>query len=405
MVSVQKEAVEVHVNQNQNQTAQLKHFDVIVIGAGSMGMAAGYSTAKQGLATLMIDAFDPPHVFGSHHGDTRIIRHAYAEGKEYVPLLLRAQQLWNQLESETGNKLFHQTGVLSVGRKNTPYIETIMDSARQYGLPLELLEAREICRRWPGIRLEEDFIGCLETSSGVLKSEVCVQSYKDLALAHGAKLLTGQRVRAIELAQSGTTVRTDEGTFLADRIIVSAGAWVPYLLETAGIHAAVQPTRKTVGWFESDAELYHSSCFPAFIFQLDRGTFYGFPDMDGGGVKVGRHDGGLPVHPDEVNRQFGVRPEDEGDLRMFLETCMPQAAGSLREGKVCLYSMTPDEDFIVDVLPEHPHAVILAGFSGHGFKFSSVMGEIAAQLLTEGRSSFDLSSFSITRPALAGRRR
>jgi sarcosine oxidase/N-methyl-L-tryptophan oxidase len=277
-----------------------------------------------------------------------------------------------------------------------------MNSAREYMLPLEYLEARDITRRWPGISLSDDFIGCLEISSGVLKSEVCIQSYKDLALAQGAQLWTGQRVRTIDMTPSGAVVKTDDSTVYADRIVVSSGAWAASLMRSSGIHMPVQPTRKTVAWFESDANLYHSSHFPAFVFNLEQGSYYGFPDMDGSGVKVGRHDGGLPVQPDEVNREFGAREEDERDLRMFLETHMPQAAGRVREGKVCLYSMTPDEHFIVDVWPEHPHAVILAGFSGHGFKFSSVMGEIAAQLLNGGRSNFDLSPFSINRPALTG---
>jgi N-methyl-L-tryptophan oxidase len=375
-----------------------KSFDVIIIGAGSVGMASGYFLAKQGTKTLLIDAWDPPHTNGSHHGDTRIIRHAYGEGKEYIPLALRAQQLWNELANETGEKVFEPTGVLAVGAPESPFIKEMMAGAKNHSLPLHVLQAKEISRRWPGITIPEEYIGCLEPQAGVLFSEVCIRTYRERAVSFGAVLKTGTPVLAIEREAGGVSVRTKEDTYHGDMVVVSAGAWAGKLL--ADLRLPLTPVRKTVAWFKSDERLYDSRLFPAFFFDFPTEQYYGFPSFSGGGVKVGRHDGGQKVDPDRIDRTFGIYPEDEGDLRRFLERTMPQAAGKRLRGSVCIYTRTPDEHFIIDRHPENEQILIAAGLTGHGFKFASALGEALCQWVTAGKTDLDLSIFSLNRPAL-----
>ncbi|TKI57318.1 N-methyl-L-tryptophan oxidase [Brevibacillus antibioticus] len=372
----------------------MQNYDVIIVGAGSMGMAAGYYLAKQGMRTLMIDAFDPPHTMGSHHGDTRIIRHAYGEGKQYVPLALRAQQLWSELEQACGIPIFAKTGVLNAGPLNCPFLNEIRVSAEQYSLPLEVLNADEVMQRWPGINLPTDYYGCLEPTSGVLYSENGIRAYRELALSSGATLLTNTPVTQLEPAGNGFIVHTESTSYHGDKVLLSAGAWNGSLLDSLGLSIPLTPTRKTVAWFGADENQYSADGFPAFIVRLHDSMFYGFPSFDGSGVKIGRHDGGHAIDPDKLERTFGTYLSDEGDVRSFLETYMPGAAGPLRQGKVCIYTMTPDEHFVIDRHPEHPQLVFAAGFSGHGFKFASAIGEATSQLLVEGSSSLDLSVFS-----------
>lgn len=375
----------------------MQNYDVIIVGAGSMGMAAGYFLARKGVRTLMLDANNPPHTMGSHHGDTRIIRHAYGEGKQYVPLALRAHELWMELEEASETRLFTQTGVLSAGPKNRPFLGELQESADAYSLPLEVLSAQEVNNRWPGIKLPEDFYACFEPTSGVLYPERCITAYRKLALASGAELLTDTRVTDIQPDGDGVIVRTESQTYRGQKVLLSAGAWNPSLLTSLGLSVPLAPTRKTVAWFGAEESLYGFERFPAFLFNLDNAMFYGFPSFDGAGLKIGRHDGGLAIDPDRLERTFGAFLSDEGDVRSFLETYMPQAAGPLRQGSVCLYTMTPDEHFVIDRHPACPQIVIAAGFSGHGFKFASAVGEATSQLLAEGKSALDLSMFSLDR--------
>lgn len=375
----------------------MEKFDVIVVGAGSVGMAAGYELAKKGVRTLLIDAFDPPHTMGSHHGDTRIIRHAYGEGVQYVPLALRAQELWEELSGLSGKTLFARTGVLGAGPLGSPFLAEMQVSAKQFSLPLEVMSAEEINRRWDGMNLPDNFYGCYETNAGVLYSERCITAYRELATSLGAVLLTHTRVTDVQVETDHVTVTTDQGSYRGEKLLLSAGAWNPALLKSLGLQLPLVPTRKTVAWFAADEQLYSSEKFPAFVFELEDSIYYGFPSIDQTGVKIGRHDGGHPIDPDQLDRTFGTYPSDEGDVRSFLETYMPQAAGPLQQGRVCIYTLTPDEHFVIDHHPEHEHVIITAGFSGHGFKFASAIGEAASQLLTDGKSTHDLSLFALNR--------
>lgn len=372
------------------------HYDVIVIGAGSMGMAAGYFLSKSGKKTLLLDSFEPPHNRGSHHGDTRIIRHAYAEGEDYVPLVLKAQELWTDLEKSTGKKLFHQTGVLSVGLEGDQAIQNIITSAKKYNLPLETMSAEEINHRWPGISVSSNYIGCFEPASGVLKSELCIEAYQEMAEAQGASILTNQKVTGIEMIDDGVKITIQSGTFYSSALVISAGAWSGTLLKELGLHLPINPVRKTFAWFHADEELYQEKSFPAFAFDTKQGLFYGFPSINGSGLKVGRHDGGQTIHPGEAIAGFGEVENDLADLEQFLKLNM-HGNQQFKEGKTCMYSLTPDENFVIDLHPRYSNVAIAAGFSGHGFKFSSVVGQILAELIESGKSELNIKPFSIKR--------
>ncbi|MCL1696675.1 MULTISPECIES: N-methyl-L-tryptophan oxidase [unclassified Lysinibacillus] len=368
-------------------------YDVIVIGAGSMGMAAGYHLAKAGKNVLMLDAFNPPHEEGSHHGETRIIRFAYGEGASYVPFVKRAGELWRELETLTSEALFLQTGVINVGEETHPFIQNVKTSAKLYDLALEQYSAAEAMEKWPGLSLPKNFVACFEPTAGVLRVEACISAYKKLALEAGATLHTNEKVQSIN---AGAIVRVQTATniYEAKHLIVTAGAWTTELLQTMDIAIPVTPTRKTFAWFEADEQLYREDIFPAYCFEFADSMYYGFPSIDGAGLKLGRHDGGEAINPNEPLCPFDE--QDSVDLQNFIQRFMPQH-GALKYGKTCKYSMTPDENFIIDFLPEHQNIVIAAGFSGHGFKFSSAVGEVLADLTLHGKSKQDLSLFKLSR--------
>ncbi|WP_010531872.1 N-methyl-L-tryptophan oxidase [Lentibacillus jeotgali] len=377
------------------------HYDVIIVGAGSMGMAAGYYLAKEGTKPLLIDAFDPPHSNGSHSGDTRLIRHACGEGYEYVPLAIRAQELWDELQQETTESIFRNTGVVTFGPRNSDFVNQAIAGGKEYSLPIDTLDnGEEINKRWPGINAPDEHFGCYEPEAGVLFSGNCIRTFRKLALQYGAELLTNTPVDDLAVAENDVTVQTKEGTFTADKLIVSAGAWNKKLLSELNLNLALQPSRQTIGWFDAEESLYQSDEFPGFFVDLPTGVYYGFPSIDGTGLKIGRYDAGEEIDPEYMNREFGIFPKDEGDIRKFLETFMPQAAGKLNVGKTCMFTNTPDENFIIDVHPEHANVAIAAGFSGHGYKYSSAVGEILSQLATSSTTNHDISLFSATRPSI-----
>ncbi|WP_226638835.1 N-methyl-L-tryptophan oxidase [Priestia flexa] len=370
-------------------------YDVIVVGAGSMGMAAGYFLAKKGQRVLLIDAFDPPHTSGSHHGETRIIRYAYGEGEEYVPLALRAKELWEELEKESGRSFFLKTGVLSVGEETSSFIQTVISSAKTYSLPLEVLNAVEIHTRFPGITVPDSFIGCFEPTSGVLKCEDAIRTYKEFALKYGAELLTNHPVKGIKVTEDSVKVHTGDNVYEGKRLVLSAGAWSKELLAKLGLNLPATPIRKTFAWFEADEKFYGEGKFPAFSFDTKSGMYYGFPSIDGAGLKLGRHDGIQQAqNPNEEMAPFN--DGDRAELENLLRSYMPQV-GKLKFGKTCMYTMTPDENFIIDMHPLYKNVVFAAGFSGHGFKFSSAVGEVISDLLTTGKAPYDLSLFSASR--------
>lgn len=372
-----------------------QRYDVIVVGAGSMGMSAGYELAARGLKTLLIDAFDPPHPHGSHHGEPRLIRHVYHGGPTYVKLALRADERWLELEEATGEKLLDRAGVLNVSDPGRYGFEGRFKDAEDLGVRFESLDAQAIRERWPGVSVPDHYRALYEPDAGYLFSEKCVAAYKKLALAAGARLLANAPVTGIRPERGHVAVTAGDVTYTAGHVVVSAGAWMKTFAGLTG--APIRAVRKVVGWFEPRDDSFDAGRFPGFTFGHESGGFYGFPSIGGAGVKIGRHDGGVPWEPGRPLEPFGTYPEDEADLRGALEAFLPSAAGALLRGVACKYELTPDENFIIDDHPEYANVHIAAGFSGHGFKFASAVGELLADRIELDRWGPDLSLFSLSR--------
>ena len=373
-------------------------YDVIIIGAGSMGVAAGYYLAAEGQKVLLLDAHNPPHDFGSHHGDTRLIRFAYGEGERYVPFALRAGTLWEELEQRVKRTIWKRTGVLNFAPKGDEFLQNVRTSAAHFDIPIESLSAQQVNERWPGFSLSPDFEAIFEPTAGVLLTQPIIESYIELALAAGATLLPNRYVQKIEPSTHNVTVTTtNQETFTASKIIVTAGAWATKLLANTDLTLPMQPIRKCFAWYDGNEELYNATHFPGFAYiNGDLEGYYGFPSIDGSGVKIGRHDGGQPIDPDAPRIPFGTIEADITDLHDYKTRFMPQV-GALKDGKTCMYAMTPDEDFIIDRHPLYAHVFIAAGFSGHGFKFASAVGEALKELTLTGTTTIDLSPFSLAR--------
>lgn len=372
-------------------------YDVIVVGAGSMGMSAGYYLARKGLRTLLIDAFDPPHREGTHHGEPRLIRHAYSGDPVYTELAVRAHRLWNEVEELTGTQLLVSSGVLNLADRGVySFMERIAQSTA-LGVRTEWLDAAEIRARWPELTIPDSFEAMYEPDAGYLYSERCVEAYRQLALAEGAQLLTYAIVRDVKVhpGEGSVTVYTEDDKFHAGAVLLTAGAWFSTL--SSFVNLPIRAVRKVVGWFETSGPGFDAGRFPGFTLGTPEGGFYGFPNIGGAGLKIGRHDGGIPWAPGETLAPFGSRPEDEADLRRVLSAYMPKAAGRLKQGAVCKYEMSPDEDFIIDQHPEHPKVWVAGGFSGHGFKFASAIGERLANLIAERKRDDSLRPFGLDR--------
>jgi len=377
-------------------TPAASSFDVVIAGAGSVGMAAGYHLAKAGQKVLMLDPGDPPHSGGSHHGHTRLIRHAYGEGAAYVPLALHAHELWFDLERELDTQIFVRTGVLNAAAPGDPFIAEVERSAREYELELERMDGAEVNRRWPVWKMPPAHQVCFEPDAGLLFCQKAVAGYRKLAAANGAVVKPNTAVTRIEPNADGTaTAITAAGdSFTAPHLIVCAGKATRGLIEQAGTHLPISRVRKFYGWFDTDPKAFGPDVFPSFALTTELGFHYGFADLEGRGVKVGRHDGGQVLAPDAPIPAFDAA--DLGDIEEFLRRHLP-GAGKLRVGETCEYDMSPDEDFIVDRVPGHPQIQFATGFSGHGFKFSSAIGEALAQRIVHGECKADLSRFGSSR--------
>ncbi|WP_136603721.1 N-methyl-L-tryptophan oxidase [Paenibacillus dokdonensis] len=373
----------------------IKSYDVIIVGAGSMGMSAGYYLARAGVRTLLIDAFDPPHQEGSHHGEPRLIRHAYSGHPVYTDMAIRAHQLWNEVEDLTETHLLVQSGVLNITDPDLYSLSKRIVEAAKHGVQAEKLDAAEMRRRWPGLDIPEHFEAMYEPAAGYLRSEACIQAYRALALFHGAELLTHTAVTGITARKGSVIIHTRNGKYHGSCAILTAGAWFSTLAPFVSL--PVRAVRKVVGWFETSTPDFQTGRFPGFTLNTQEGGYYGFPDIGGAGLKIGRHDAGLGWKPGNPVLPFGSLQEDEGELRSVLEKYMPGAAGRLTKGAVCKYELSPDEDFIIDRHPQYPNILVAGGFSGHGFKFSSVVGEICSQLVMDEQPQHDIRPFSLSR--------
>lgn len=383
----------------------MKRYQAIVLGLGGMGSAATWQLARRGVRVLGLEQFTSPHNRGSSHGRTRVIRQAYFEDPAYVPLLLRAYELWQEAEAASGRRLLTLCGGLMLGRPDSEVVRGSIHSAREHHLPHEILEAREIRRRFPQFNIHDDDIALFEARAGFVEAEAAVQAHLDLAARHGATLQFEEPVLRWEHSGDGVVVTTTRGTYAAESLVVSPGPWAPTLLEELGLPLQVE--RQVLYWFQprNGIENYLPDRFPIYIWESPDGLQpYGFPATDGphGGVKAAffRIPHAQICTPDTVDRQ--LRPADEQAMRAILRRLLPGLEGELRQATTCLYTCTPDLHFVMGLHPAHAQVSFAAGFSGHGFKFCSVVGEILADLATHRSTHHDLSLFSGDRFAKRG---
>ena len=380
-------------------------YDVIVAGLGGMGSSAAYHLAGRGKRVLGLERFAPAHDMGSSHGQSRIIRQAYFEDPAYVPLLLRAYELWERLEQETGEDLMTLSGGLMIGPPESHTFTGSKASADEYGLPYEVLEAPELKRRYPVFEPTPGTVALFEEKAGFVRPEASVRAHLDRAASMGADLRFEKEIVSWQPTTSGVLVETASGEYEAERLVISAGAWAPKLLADLGLPLEV--TRQILFWFDpvGGVEPFLSDRFPIFIWEPEDGnSFYSIPAHDGprGGVKVAffRADGS-PADPETIDRE--VHDEEVEFIKSYLARFVPALDGDLLYAKTCMYTNTPDEHFVVSKHPEYPQVAIAAGFSGHGYKFCSVVGEILADLATEDETSHPIDLFSPARLARQAR--
>ncbi len=370
-------------------------YDAIVIGLGGMGSATLRELARRGKRALGIEQFGVAHDLGSSHGVTRIIRLAYYEDPAYVPLLRRAYELWRELERERGEQVLHITGSLDMGPPGSLTFEGSLRSCEQHELPHEALTSAEVSRRFPGYRLPSETMAVYQPEGGFLLPERCITLFIEEAQRLGARARIGERVLEWQPTADGVRVRTGRGEYEADRLVITAGAWASSLLPQLRDNAV--PERQVLAWLEPRrGELFTPERFPVFNLIVDEGKYYGFPVYGIPGFKFGRfHHLEEDVDPDEIDRSPNER--DEAMLRQFAEKYFPDGAGATSSMKACMFTNSPDEHFIIDSLADAPQVVVGAGFSGHGFKFSSVVGEILADLALEGGTRHDIGMFGMGR--------
>jgi sarcosine oxidase len=376
-------------------------FDFIVIGVGGVGSAALYHLASRGARVLGIDRFAPGHDRGSSHGRTRIIRQAYYEHPDYVPLLFRAYELWELLGQRVGRPLLHEIGLLQAGPPESEVLAGVRRSARQHGLAIDELSTGQLESRFPGFRVPGGWAGVFERKAGYLDVEDCVVAHVEEAKRAGAELQTGVAVHGWRDAGDCFEVQTDGAKFRARGLVVAAGAWAARLIERIPLGLVVR--RKMQYWYPAGPPYQAAHRCPAFLFDTPAGIFYGLPQVEAeaagaelGGLKVAEHTGGQTV-ADPLTVDRGFDPADNRRVEDFLAAFLPAVERSLLRYSVCMYTISADEHFIVDRHPSDPRIVFAAGLSGHGFKFTGVLGEALADLAIHGKTELPIGFLSLER--------
>jgi sarcosine oxidase len=369
-----------------------KTYDVAVIGLGAMGSAAMYHLSKQGLAVVGLDQYHPPHNLGSTHGDTRITRLAIGEGSEYVPLVKRSHQLWRDLEKETGENLFVSSGGLVLANKGNAFLQQTIASAREYGIKHEILSAAAVKKEYPMFDIADDTSAFYEASAGYLFPEKIVAAHLRLAGENGATLLFESTVQKIDPEKK--TIKTSEGQFRAEKIIIAAGAWTGEILPET--KALLRIYRQLLYWFPIEKGYNEFSAMPVFIWEFGGSAddfIYGFPAIDGraGGIKVATEE-----YANEVSPNMGKKPATEEEVKTmhkeYIKDNLPWLGGKAIRTASCLYSNTEDGRFLIDELREG--VFFVSACSGHGFKHSAAIGEAISEKVLDGQSKISLDSFS-----------
>jgi len=370
-------------------------YDAIVLGVGGMGSAATYHLARRDVDVLGIERFDVPHAKGSSHGVTRIIRLPQFKDPAYVPLVADALDLWKELETRRDTRLFYETGTLDFGPGESDVFHGSRESCRVHDLEHSVLTGAEVSERFGGYDLPPEYRAVYQPDGGFLHAEQCVVAHVEAAHAEGATIRARERVTDWEAGESGVRVTTDRGSYTAETLVTTAGAWTGDLFP--GLDDYLEPERQVLGWFQPTApERFRPGNFPVFVADVPEGNYYGFPVFEVPGFKFGKHHHrGQTGHPADLGSE--PNREDETVLREFADRYMPAGTGPTMQLATCLYTNTPDEDFILDVHPDHERVVVGAGFSGHGFKFASVVGEVLADLAEDATTAHPVERFELGR--------
>jgi monomeric sarcosine oxidase len=370
--------------------------EVIVLGGGTMGTATGWALARQGVNVVVLEQFQHVHSNGSHGGKHRIFRHAYAEGALYVPWTLEADRLWSELEERTGASILNRIGCIDISAPGYHRARDAYNSATTHGVEAEWLTGADVNVRWPIWTLPDDREVCYGPQAGYLNVANALNALASEFSAAGGLLLDNTPVTSWSASDSGVEVVTESGSWSADRLVISAGAWSIHLLRDLGIPLEVR--RKPVMWFEVDADhaaLARPDAMPVFISDDEHGEFYGIPEEDFPAVKVGIHSGGESVDPNTIRRTVDSADSDQ-DVLPFIRRSLRGFTGQVLDTSVCMYTVTPDEDFVIDRHPEWSRVTIAAGFSGHGFKFTPKVGEYLAELTTS-ETAWPIPEFALAR--------
>lgn len=374
----------------------METYDVIVIGVGGMGSATVYHLARRGARVLGVEQFDIPHELGSSHGNSRIIRLAYAEDPRYVPFLRRAYELWRELEADVGERLLITTSGIDAGFEDSATVEGALRSCAIHDLPHEILDAAALGRRFPGYRLDSRMVGVVQPEAGFLLPERCIIAHVRAARALGADVHASERAMGWDVDESGVVVSTNRRSYRANRLVITAGPWARALVPA--LQDVAVPERQVMLWTQPlRPELFGPESFPVVNLESPEGRFYGLPVYGIPGFKFGKYNHRRERVDDPDHMDRGCHPEDEEVLRVGLRRYFPDADGPTVGMKTCLFTNSPDGYFILDLLSTRPPVGIAAGFSGHGFKFCSVIGEIMAELVMDGSTRPDFEMFSLDR--------
>ncbi len=367
-------------------------YDCIVLGTGGVGSAALYHLARRGVRVLGLDQFPPGHDHGSSHGDSRIIRLAYFEHPDYVPLLHRAFDLWQQLQDQITTDIFHRCGVLQVGPTDGNVIGGLTRAAELHDLRIERLSEQDLADRFPGFAVDQGLSAIHDPNGGILRVEDCIRSHISLAKEAGAALIVGEPVVAWQSVGDGVRIDTTQSSYLCSRLVITPGSWAPALLPALADHFRI--LRKSLFWFDNESPSYRlSDNCPVFLFERGEHTFYGFPQLDDRGVKVADHAGGRVFRtPQKADRAIDTTELEA--VSLFLRQCLPDVGHQLNHHVTCMYTMSTDGHFLVGQYPGKTNVHFAAGLSGHGFKFAPVLGQALADLTIDGRTSLPIGFLS-----------
>ena len=377
------------------QLSGVDTYDTIVLGVGGMGSAAAYHLAARGQDVLGIERYDIPHTQGSSHGITRIIRKPLFEDSGYVPLVQRSLDLWTDLEESYGRQLLYRTGSIDFGPPDSEVVRGSERSCAVHDLDHTILTGEELTARPGAHDVPDDYRAVYQPDGGFLHSDQCIVAHVEGAHDHGATIRAREAVTDWTADESGVQVTTDRGEYAADTLVVTAGAWTGRLCPAVAEYLA--PERNVLGWFQpTDPAQFDRENFPVFVADVPKGNFYGFPTFEVPGFKFGKHHHrGETGTPEELARE--PTRDDEAILRSFADRYMPAGTGPTMRLSTCMYTNTPDRDFILDFHPDHPNVVLGAGFSGHGFKFASAVGEVLADLAVAGGTDHPTGMFELSR--------